>query len=252
TDFASLTYRREMESTAVRSLVLVFSLCALTEAQQILCVTCIPQRDPVQWAQWGEWGPCTNSGGYTAQTRVRSCDALACDTGLSTEARGCTINRDPPATVAPPQWSAWGGWGQCSASCGGGIQQRTRTCIRNVCDVCNCQGPSVEQQTCNTQSCCSWTGWSQWSECSATCGSGGYRSRTRQCSCYTGCVGATSEQSTCAGPAACPTQPPVCDVCNPPIVVTPPPPCYTCYNPCLTCGYYGKKKRDAAAAARAA
>ncbi|KAF8386727.1 hypothetical protein PRIPAC_75869 [Pristionchus pacificus] len=230
-------------------ILIVFSLIPLASSQHYLCVTCPPQRDPVTWAQWGEWGPCMNTGGYTTQTRVRSCDALSCDAGLSQEARACTISRDPPATVAPPQWAQWGAWGQCSASCGGGIQQRQRTCIMNVCNVCTCQGPSTEQQPCNASPCCSWTAWSPWSECSATCGSGGYRSRTRQCSCYTGCTGPTSEQETCNGPAACPAPPTQCDTCAP--IVTPPP-CYTCYNPCLTCGYYGKKKRAIASQLRGA
>ena len=60
----------------------------------------------------------------------------------------------------------WGSWSECSATCGNGVQTRTRTCAYN-------QGSSIhesktDQKTCNIQECCNdtWTTWSAWDPCS--------------------------------------------------------------------------------------
>lgn len=45
-----------------------------------------------------------------AQTRVRGCDAVQCDQGLSQQSKACS----PPPTPTPT-WSAWSQWGACSS-----------------------------------------------------------------------------------------------------------------------------------------
>ena len=66
-----------------------------------------------------------------------------------------------------PLWTySWsiGGWGTCSATCGGGTQTRTVTCIRsgdnrtfgdNVCTAFGAGTKPPTSQPCNTQSCIS-------------------------------------------------------------------------------------------------
>ena len=55
-------------------------------------------------------------------------------------------------------WSSWQGWGGCSASCGGGIQNRQRLCL-NPTPMhgglpCNMDGSKgVEIRTCNVNMC---------------------------------------------------------------------------------------------------
>lgn len=52
---------------------------------------------------------------------------------------------------------AWGTFGTCSATCGGGSQTRTRSCIRSPDNVpvdCSlCGGGCSQSQACNTHSC---------------------------------------------------------------------------------------------------
>ena len=60
----------------------------------------------------------------------------------------------------------WTEWSECTASCGGGIQNRsideTRTCKTQPCPPIPCQTGA----------------WEKWSECSVTCGRG-KRTRNR-------------------------------------------------------------------------
>lgn len=111
----------------------------------------------------------------------------------------------------------YGGWGSCSASCGGGTQTRTNVnqCGQNV----------VETQSCNTQCCpvnggwSSWGAWSGWESCSTNCG-GGIQSRTRTRICTNpspscsgaGCAGSNSETET----QSCNTQ----SCCDPNVIVS--------------------------------
>lgn len=82
-----------------------------------------------------------------------------------------------------PMWKySWetGSWGSCSASCGGGTQTRTATCKRSdgytvpdsYCTKAGIAKPAVSQ-SCNTQSCTSYT-WQTGSYglCSSDCGTG--------------------------------------------------------------------------------
>ena len=93
----------------------------------------------------------------------------------------------------------------CSVSCGGGVQERTRTCSEPECGGADCVGEDNEQQSCNTQ-CCPvngmWSHWTDFEACSVSCG-GGVQQRTRTCSnpapeCGgTDCIGAATEQQSC-------------------------------------------------------
>ena len=53
------------------------------------------------------------------------------------------------------KWSVFAYWSECSATCGGGTQTRTRTCTNPAPDYggLDCQGESTETQDCNTHLC---------------------------------------------------------------------------------------------------
>ena len=54
-------------------------------------------------------------------------------------------------------YTSWSAWSKCSATCGSGIQERTRTCTHpkplNGGKSCALLGPAVETQSCNSQPC---------------------------------------------------------------------------------------------------
>ena len=76
----------------------------------------------------------------------------------------------------------WSKWSECSATCGGGQQQRTRECgLPNTERSDNpCKKPLFEINECNTLPCPSFGPWTEWSPCSVTCG-GGNQTRSREC-----------------------------------------------------------------------
>ncbi|XP_078377620.1 SCO-spondin-like [Oculina patagonica] len=120
--------------------------------------------------------------------------------------------------IAPPivhgNWSAWAVWGDCSQTCGGGVQGRQRSCTNPPPKNggADCSGKSTEVRRCNTQGCPvngSWSEWSDWGSCSLTCGEGGVKKRSRTCTNPPptngglDCVGPTEETSEC-NVRACP------------------------------------------------
>ena len=65
-----------------------------------------------------------------------------------------------------PVYRQWTSWSLCSASCGPGVEKRTRAAVfPAVVDI-------KESRPCNLKACpplCDFTAWSAWSPCSATC-----------------------------------------------------------------------------------
>ena len=50
----------------------------------------------------------------------------------------------------PIEWTEWGAWSECSASCDGGQRNRTRVCEGAVGE---CAGEAGQHEACNTKPC---------------------------------------------------------------------------------------------------
>ncbi|KAL4226408.1 hypothetical protein ACF0H5_014391 [Mactra antiquata] len=81
------------------------------------------------------------------------------------------------------QWGSWSSWSDCTSrsGCGEGAMQRVRSCDRPFpsCGGDECQGDTIETQTCQLPSCCETTEWSDFGNCSKSCNTG-EQNRTRQ------------------------------------------------------------------------
>lgn len=140
------------------------------------------------WSQFGHYAACSVSCGGGATTRSRTCSNPApkwggedCS-GSSTQTSSCNTNPCP----VDGSWSAWGAWGHCSKTCGGGTRERHRTCTNPAPSHggANCIGSLTVTESCNTQHCPiagSWSAWGAWGKCSVTCGRGTHE-RHRTCS----------------------------------------------------------------------
>ena len=167
------------------------------------------------WSCWTDWPDCSEHCGGGNQTRTRTCTNPApahggvhCE-GNSSEIQVCNSHACP----INGGWTNWTEWTNCSSVCGGGIENRTRTCTNPVPahGGAYCEGNSSEAQTCNSLACPvdgGWTNWTDWAECSASCGRGN-QARTRTCTkpapAHGGaqCEGISSETQICNS-HACP------------------------------------------------
>lgn len=84
-------------------------------------------------------------------------------------------------------YSKWSSWTVCSVSCGGGRQERSRSCTSPPPSPggkdCSQLGPEKETRECNTNGCPvngGYSTWTEWSDCSLSCG-GGQSLRSRTC-----------------------------------------------------------------------
>ncbi|XP_048748271.1 coadhesin-like [Ostrea edulis] len=168
------------------------------------------------WGSWGNWDTCTVTCGGGTQQRTRTCSDPAPQyngadcTGDSTSSQTCNTNPCPIDGL----WASWGSWETCTVTCGGGTQDRFRTCTNPQPQYggADCVGANNSTQDCNTQVCIidgAWGAWGLWGTCSVTCG-GGQRSRTRICDNPTpanggkNCPGSSGDYGDC-NTDACPT-----------------------------------------------
>mmetsp|Transcript_130765 Transcript_130765/g.279700 ORF Transcript_130765/g.279700 Transcript_130765/m.279700 type:complete len:658 (-) Transcript_130765:168-2141(-) len=139
------------------------------------------------WGPWTNWTICSKSCGSGVTYRYRNVTAeatwggKACTTdGTSSAMEEESCNEDDCNRDC--EWTVWADWGNCSAECGGGVAERTRTVrVQAHAHGKECEGDPSEEEPCNLQGCtvhCEWHDWTEWTACTKTCG-GGARSRGR-------------------------------------------------------------------------
>lgn len=151
-------------------------------------------RQDCDFGPWTEWGGCSMAcNGYRSRAREILTHAKhggdICD-GALRMIEACNVDSEICRAKMPKpcEWSEWGEWEGCSASCGGGSSARERS-IRKDQEYSGegCQGVLKQIRSCSTQSCnpaldkdvdCEWNAWSEWGACSRTCG-GGQKERWR-------------------------------------------------------------------------
>ena len=154
------------------------------------------QTDPCPyWDKWSDFSTCSETcgGGFSKATRK-------CING-NPGTRGCfgqTEWQKPCNTLACPGWAGWNDWGDCTTTCGGGQQRRTRECNGGIAGI-DCEGSHYMTQRCNTNYCPYWSNWTPWNSCSATCGTG-HRVQKRYCSQPEKCIGDNEKVELCRGP----------------------------------------------------
>ncbi|CAH1773254.1 unnamed protein product, partial [Owenia fusiformis] len=109
-----------------------------------------------RFGSWSNYSVCSVSCGGGIQTRTRVCigpenGGKPCE-GPTSETRECSTSPCP----VDGGYGPWSDFGECSKTCGGGTQNRTRLC--NNPEPANggkdCEGPSIETRSCNENSCC--------------------------------------------------------------------------------------------------
>jgi len=143
----------------------------LAQTKECPSETCKATR-PCKMSEWGSWTPCEP--GLVQRTRHRAIDVtagpqgMACNASL-TETSSCD---EAAGTVADCQFTEWGSWSACSASCGDGSSERTRQILTHaIAGGKACMGPLQLTRTCRSSSCgeesvdCVVSDWEAWSGC---------------------------------------------------------------------------------------
>ncbi len=142
-----------------------------------------PRAGPVNclWSGYGEWSRCSvtcGSGGTQQRKRMvlqpalnggRPCSGGAVQSKPCSRQRACPRGEEdllpssrsegaviqcPSSLLVNCEWSQFGEWSGCSATCGGGVQTRSRSVLRQANNGGRpCPGNAEETRICNRDSC---------------------------------------------------------------------------------------------------
>nr|XP_039271346.1 A disintegrin and metalloproteinase with thrombospondin motifs adt-1-like [Styela clava] len=178
-----------------------------------LCTNTIRDQDSdgssASWNEWSPWSTCSKTCIGGMATRERTCNTFVAG-DCEGAAREMTYSCSQNLCGLGPKWPSgnddqflpWGGWSECSTTCGVGLMVRTRKCKNPR----SCNGINKLSQTCH-QECPApergWTQWGRWQDCSVTCGRG-VQKKKRSCSAGSRCPGRKEQTRSCA-PGPCET-----------------------------------------------
>eukprot|EP00931_Biecheleriopsis_adriatica_P067902 TRINITY_DN41956_c0_g1_i1.p1 TRINITY_DN41956_c0_g1~~TRINITY_DN41956_c0_g1_i1.p1 ORF type:complete len:1640 (-),score=239.78 TRINITY_DN41956_c0_g1_i1:105-5024(-) len=186
------------------------------------CQVDVPCSRPIdcRFSGWTEWSACSSScDGIRHRSRTvatygkgdgKWCmgalkETVPCNPGPSSSLpQGCA-----PSPHRDCLFSAWSGWEQCSASCGGGEHSRSRKIISpGRHGGRTCEGPLAEIKECARHSCdgpqpkdCRFGEWEDWSACGKC---SGQRKRFRSILQYPSDGGKTCELTATEEAGKCP------------------------------------------------
>jgi hypothetical protein len=145
---------------------------------------CSAEACPIdcQVSNWLQWTTCSNTCGEGIQGRTRMKLQSPAHGGKACEElfqeRSCNAGPCPSHCTV----SSWGGWDDCTLTCGSGKQRRTRW-VQNTPAFGGYTCPALaEERTCNDAPCavdCYVSAWRVWSTASVTCGAGCTQHRHR-------------------------------------------------------------------------
>ncbi|XP_046875286.1 adhesion G protein-coupled receptor B1 [Hypomesus transpacificus] len=105
------------------------------------------------WNEWAGWSPCSASCSNGTMQRTRECNGPSYGgsecRGDWQETSNCFLKDCP----VDGRWVSWSSWGSCTRTCGGGNQQRRRSCEGPFFGGEPCPGDNGEMRRCNDKRC---------------------------------------------------------------------------------------------------
>ncbi|XP_048584539.1 uncharacterized protein LOC5510519 isoform X4 [Nematostella vectensis] len=109
------------------------------------------------WSDYSSWSLCTKSCGGGTRTRTRTCTNPKPSSGGKDCVGDDKQTRECGKAPCPVNggWSEFSEWTKCTKTCGGGKQERTRTCTNPSPSNGgkDCVGDAKEEKDCNTDKC---------------------------------------------------------------------------------------------------
>ncbi|XP_074841635.1 SCO-spondin-like [Carettochelys insculpta] len=130
---------------------------AALECHNCTCVNgsfACPEPECPSYGPWAPWSPCAVSCGGGSALRYRLCHESPGGAPCTAEAMEEIAECNPQPCPAGCQLSPWSGWSPCSASCGGGVVERSRRPLApGDGEGEQCPVPLLQHRACNTHNC---------------------------------------------------------------------------------------------------
>ncbi|XP_053736524.1 adhesion G protein-coupled receptor B1-like isoform X2 [Synchiropus splendidus] len=126
--------------------------CDGPEKQTKFCNIAVCPVDGV-WNEWSSWSSCSASCANGTMQRTRECNGPSYG---GSECKGEWLETvDCFLGVCPVDgmWQSWSLWSGCSQTCGGGTQERTRSCYGPFFGGGHCPGNREEVRSCSEKKC---------------------------------------------------------------------------------------------------